>query len=66
MSEIDYQAVQDYLVSLVPPREPEVQKMEEYAEINDFPIIGIWLFHGVVRQSDKGKWRRRGAPYCLG
>lgn len=40
MSEIDYQAVQDYLASLVPPREPELQKMEEYAEKNDFPIIG--------------------------
>lgn len=40
MSEIDYQSVQDYLVSLVPPREPELQKMEEYAEQNDFPIIG--------------------------
>ncbi len=40
MSEIDYQSVQDYLVSLVPPREPELQKMEDYAEKNDFPIIG--------------------------
>jgi predicted O-methyltransferase YrrM len=40
MPEIDYQAVQDYLVSLVPPREPELQKMEAYAEENDFPIIG--------------------------
>ena len=40
MSEINYQSVQDYLVSLVPPREPELQKMEEYAEKNDFPIIG--------------------------
>ncbi|HEX2997295.1 MAG TPA: O-methyltransferase [Anaerolineales bacterium] len=40
MSEIDYQSVQDYLVSLVPPREAELQKMEDYAEKNDFPIIG--------------------------
>jgi caffeoyl-CoA O-methyltransferase len=40
MSEINYQAVQDYLTSLVPPREPELQKMEEIAEKNNFPIIG--------------------------
>jgi predicted O-methyltransferase YrrM len=40
MPEIKYDAVQDYLTSLVPPREPELQKMEVYAERNDFPIIG--------------------------
>jgi predicted O-methyltransferase YrrM len=32
--------VQEYLTSLVPPRDPELQKMEKYAEENDFPIIG--------------------------
>ncbi|HSL28612.1 MAG TPA: O-methyltransferase [Anaerolineales bacterium] len=40
MPEIKYQTLQDYLTSLVPPREPELQKMEEYAEDNGFPIIG--------------------------
>src|SRR6266542_6234993 len=40
MSEINYQSVQKYLATLVPPREPELQKMEEIAEKNDFPIIG--------------------------
>jgi predicted O-methyltransferase YrrM len=40
MPEIDYDQVQDYLTSLVPPREPELQKMEEIAAKNDFPIIG--------------------------
>ena len=40
MSEISYVKVQDYLTSLVPPREPELKKMEELAEKNDFPIIG--------------------------
>lgn len=40
MSDIEYQSVQDYITSLVPPREPELQKMEEYADQNDFPIIG--------------------------
>lgn len=40
MSEFTYQSVQDYLTSLVPPREAELQKMEEYADQNDFPIIG--------------------------
>ena len=40
MPEISYSKVQDYLTSLVPPREPELQKREEYAEKNNFPIIG--------------------------
>ena len=40
MSEMNYSSVQDYLTSLVPPREPELQKMEKYAEEKGFPIIG--------------------------
>lgn len=40
MSKIDYDKTQDYIASLVPPREPEVQKMEGIAEKNGFPIIG--------------------------
>ena len=40
MPEISYDKVQEYLTSLVPPREAELQKMEDYAEKNDFPIIG--------------------------
>jgi predicted O-methyltransferase YrrM len=40
MPEVSYDKVQDYLASLVPPREPELQKMEEYADKNGFPIIG--------------------------
>jgi predicted O-methyltransferase YrrM len=40
MSKIDYQKVQEYIASLVPPRELELHKMEVYAEQNDFPIIG--------------------------
>ena len=40
MPEISYAKVQEYLASLVPPREPELHKMEEYAEKNHFPIIG--------------------------
>src|SRR5689334_14946750 len=40
MSEINYQSVQEYLETLVPPREAELQKMEEIAEKHDFPIIG--------------------------
>lgn len=40
MSQIDYASVQDYLTSLIPPRESELKKMEEIAEKNDFPIIG--------------------------
>ena len=40
MSELTYQATQDYLTSLVPPREKEMQEMEAYAEKHNFPIIG--------------------------
>ncbi len=40
MSELTYQATQDYLASLVPPREPEIVEMESYAAKHDFPIIG--------------------------
>ena len=40
MPEIVYDQVQEYLASLVPPREPELQKMEEIAAKHDFPIIG--------------------------
>ena len=40
MSELTYPATQDYLASLVPPREPEIVEMEAYAAKHDFPIIG--------------------------
>ena len=40
MAKISYDKVQDYLTSLVPAREPELQEMEKYAEKNGFPIIG--------------------------
>jgi len=40
MATISYDALQDYLTTLVPPREPELQEMEKLAEQNDFPIIG--------------------------
>jgi len=32
--------VQDYMQSFVPPRPPEMQNMEEYAQKTGFPIIG--------------------------
>ena len=40
MPEIDYDKMQEYLTTLVPPREPELQAMEKYAEENDFPALG--------------------------
>ncbi len=40
MAKLTYDKVQDYLISLVPPREPEMQKMEKYADEQDFPIVG--------------------------
>ena len=40
MPKIDYDETQDYLETLVPPREAEIKKMEDYANENGFPIIG--------------------------
>jgi caffeoyl-CoA O-methyltransferase len=40
MSELQSEQVRDYLISLVPPRSPELQAMEAYAEETNFPIIG--------------------------
>ncbi len=40
MPEPGFSQLQDFLVSLVPRREPEMQAMEEYARKTDFPIIG--------------------------
>lgn len=37
---LTYPVVQDYLNSLVPEREPEMQIMENYADERGFPIIG--------------------------
>jgi len=40
MSKIDYDKAQEYLETLVPAREEEIQKMEDIASENGFPIIG--------------------------
>jgi caffeoyl-CoA O-methyltransferase len=40
MAQILDAAMAGYLDSLVPPRHPELQAMEEYARQHDFPIIG--------------------------
>jgi caffeoyl-CoA O-methyltransferase len=40
MSDFDYDVIQTYLTSLVPPRPAEMQVMEAYAEKTNFPIIG--------------------------
>lgn len=37
---MDYDQIQKYLTSLVPPRPTEMQVMEKYAEEHSFPIIG--------------------------
>ena len=36
----DYHQIQEYLISLVPPRLAEMQAMERYAAEHNFPIIG--------------------------
>lgn len=40
MPEVKYDALQEYLTTIVPPRDPEMQAMEAYAEKNNFPAIG--------------------------
>ena len=40
MAKLDYPKVQEYLIDLVPTREPVMQEMEKYAAETDFPIIG--------------------------
>lgn len=40
MPQLEYETVNPYLDSLVPPRPPEMQAMERKAEEIDFPIIG--------------------------
>jgi caffeoyl-CoA O-methyltransferase len=40
MPELTFPRVQEFLTSLVPPRESEMQTMEAYAERTNFPIIG--------------------------
>lgn len=37
---MSYDTVQEFLIDIVPAREPEMQRMEKYAKENDFPIIG--------------------------
>ena len=40
MAELTYPTVQEFLIDLVPDREPVMKEMEEYAAKTDFPIIG--------------------------
>jgi caffeoyl-CoA O-methyltransferase len=41
MSEkLDHAVIQDFIIELVPEREPEMHIMEAYAEEHNFPIIG--------------------------
>jgi len=40
MPKINYDKLQDYLASFVPPRNAEMRKMEDYAEKNNFPALG--------------------------
>lgn len=41
--------ITEYLTNLIPPRHPELQKMEAYAEEHDFPIIGPICGHMCYR-----------------
>src|SRR4030042_5692105 len=39
-AKLTYTKVQEYLISLVPEREPEMMVMEKYGDETGFPIIG--------------------------
>ena len=41
----------EYLTNLIPPRHPELQKMEAYADEHDFPIIGPICGHMCYRMA---------------
>jgi predicted O-methyltransferase YrrM len=47
--DILHPSVTEYLTNLIPPRHPELQKMEAYAEEHDFPIIGPICGHMCYR-----------------
>lgn len=40
MPTLNYARIQEYLLELIPPREPEMAAMEKYAQRTGFPIIG--------------------------
>lgn len=40
MPQLTNRTIQEYLISLVPRREPELRAMERYAEKTGFPIVG--------------------------
>jgi predicted O-methyltransferase YrrM len=40
MAKLTYPVVQEYLIDLVPSRDPEMKVMEKYAAKTNFPIIG--------------------------
>ena len=66
MPEINYRSLQDYLTSLVPPREPELQRMEEYAEKHGFPIIGPscgYYCYQIARMVNAGSVFELGSGY---
>lgn len=48
----------EYLTNLVPPRPPELQKMEAYAAEHNFPIIGPICGHLCYRVARGGKATR--------
>lgn len=48
----------EYLTNLIPPRPPELQKMEAYAQKNDFPIIGPICGHLCYRIARGGNSKR--------
>jgi predicted O-methyltransferase YrrM len=50
--------VTEYLTNLIPPRHPEMQKMEAYAEKNNFPIIGPICGHMCYRIARGSSARR--------
>ena len=63
MPEIVYDKLQTYLTTLVPPREPVLVEMEEYAEKNNFPALGpVCGYHDHGGRLGRPCIRRGGRP----
>jgi caffeoyl-CoA O-methyltransferase len=66
MPGLTFTRIQDYLLDLVPPREPELIAMEKYAEKTGFPIIGPaagYFCYQVARQIGARRVFEMGSGY---
>src|SRR5258706_2363511 len=67
MTDLDYDVIQPYLSSIIPPRPAEMQAMEAYAEKMDFPIIGPaagYACYQAARMINAKSVFEMGSGYC--